>query len=143
MTDNRYRILWLDDDINSPELEPERDEFSEHDCEVIPAPNPDVFFEKLKDEENIGCIIVDLSMPTATSIDFAEAHGGTRTGIAVLRKIKEKDKPIPKVVYTIVDDDEAKEYCLNNNIIYLHKIEYCPDQFVKEIINIIDDNEKN
>lgn len=137
--DSMKKILWVDDDIKRLELSVDIDEFIDKGFEIIKAANPDECSEIIEQRHDFECIIVDISMPTGKNIDFGEAKGGMRTGLIILKNlVKNKElKNIKKVVYTIVDDEEVRNYCEENNITYLSKRNYLSDTFVEKISQLI------
>lgn len=137
--DSMKKILWVDDDIKRLELSVDIDEFIDKGFEIIKAANPDECSEIIEQRHDFGCIIVDISMPTGKNIDFGEAKGGMRTGLIILKNLvkNEELKNIKKVVYTIVDDEEVRNYCEENNITYLSKRNYLSDTFVEKISQLI------
>lgn len=139
------KILWIDDDLRRPELSIDIDEFNENGFEIIIADNPDECSEIIAKRHDFECIIIDISMPLGKSIDFGEAKGGMRTGLIVLKNLvnNKKLKKIQKIVYTIADDDEVRDYCEDNNIPYLRKQMYLSDTFVDEVKHIISQQTSN
>lgn len=137
------RILWVDDDVKRLELSVDIDEFNDRGFEVIKASNPDECKEIIAQRQDFKCIIVDISMPTGKSVDFGAAKGGMRTGLVVLKELVKNDRlnNIKKVVYTIVDDEEVRNYCEENNIPYLSKRNFLSDTFVTRISKIISGSE--
>jgi len=138
------KILWIDDDINRYSLMPYIDELKERPFfKIIKVENPDEIKEKLSKEHDFRCIIVDISMPTGNNIPFGEAKGGMQTGLVILKQLVDNEKLInvKKVVFTIVDNAEVREYCENQKpkIPYLEKHKLFTDEFVKEIIKIINE----
>lgn len=133
------KILWIDDDIKRRELRTDIDEFEYQGYQIVPAANPDELETIISSQTDFECLIIDISMPTGKNIDFGEAKGGMRTGLVVLKKLvnNPKFKEVKKVVYTIVDDEETRNYCEDNNIPYLEKQNYLPDSFVAEIKKIL------
>lgn len=137
--DSMKKILWVDDDIKRLELSVDIDEFIDKGFEIIKAANPDECSEIIEQRHDFECIIVDISMPTGKNIDFGEAKGGMRTGLIILKNLAKNEelKNIKKVVYTIVDDEEVRNYCEENNITYLSKRNYLSDTFVEKISQLI------
>lgn len=135
------RILWIDDDVNNPELQTEKFELEKNDFIVVGSETPDEGFEVLKTDTNFGCIIVDISMPRGKTISFAEARGGMRTGLIILRRLLADTRlnNIKKIVYTVIDDGEITKECEKNNVLYLKKgclssefLEYIKTQLVED-----------
>ena len=140
------KILWVDDDINYPELQPERDELELSGVEVIPIESADVFLEII---ENIDfmpdCIIMDLSMAVGKKFDVREANMGMRTGQLLIEKWLEKEQSngIPIIIYSIVNqDDNLFYFCKKNGILYWNKSDYMPDEFAGKVLEIINNPDK-
>ena len=137
--DQMKKILWIDDDVRRPELSVDIDEFNENGFEIIKADNPDECNEIISQRQDFECIIIDISMPTGKNINFGEAKGGMRTGLIILKQLvnNEKLNDIQKVVFTIVDDEDVRSYCEENNIPYLSKRKFLSDTFVERIKHIL------
>ena len=135
------KILWIDDDINRSPLMPFVDEFKEKGYAIVKAENPDEGFEIVSRQHDFLCIIVDISMPLGESIPFGEAKGGMQTGIVILKRLIDNPnlKNVKKVVFTIVDDADARAFCKSSTppIPYIQKHKFFTDTFVKEIEGII------
>ena len=139
---NQYNIVWVDDDVNNPELRPDRVALIKKDCHIIGFDCPDSFINFIKDNrnnpENVDCIIIDLSMPLGRINKRGKAKRGTSTGQVLLDEISNsRFKETLVVVYTITDNDDVKEYCDESGKRYLNKIDYLSDEFATEIINLI------
>lgn len=133
------KILWIDDDINRFPLMPYIDEFNEKGFVILKAEDPDESEKILSIEHDFLCIIVDISMPLGESIQFGEAKGGMQTGLVILKKLIDNPKlnDVKKVVFTITDDAEVRDYCNKQQISYMQKHQYCADIFVEKIEKII------
>ena len=110
------KIIWVDDDINRPELRAERDELEERGCEIIPVRDTDDFLEMLKKpQENFDYdgVILDLSMPVGTEFNMNEAAFGSRTGLLLMKTIRNNYlfRNVKLIVYSIVDSDEVVKEC--------------------------------
>ncbi|KAA6335362.1 hypothetical protein EZS27_016400 [termite gut metagenome] len=138
------KILWIDDDINRQVLKPYIDEFEENGFAIIGVANPDEIENKLNLMQNLKCIILDISMPYGTKIDPVEAKQGIKTGLIVLQQLVNNLslKNIKKVVFTITDNDEVRDYCDKNVIDYLEKKSFMAGTFVDRIKKIISDSDR-
>ena len=136
-------VLWVDDDINNSRLRVERDEFEENKITIIRAENPDECWKQLNDSK-VDLIILDISMPLGENIQLQESLGGMRTGLVLLKKLMEdnRTKEIMKIVYTIVDDQDVKDYCSENDIPYLSKQEVFPEDLVKKVKQMMNYEQK-
>jgi CheY-like chemotaxis protein len=139
------KILWIDDDVNRYSLMPYIDELNEKGFTIVKAENPDEIYKILSRQKDFLCIIVDISMPLGEKIPFGEAKGGMQTGLVILKKLVE-DKTlanVKKIVFTIVNDDEVREYCNSQtpSIPYLEKSKYFTDAFVAEIQKLTQNND--
>lgn len=138
------RILWIDDDINRFALKPYIDVFKERGYTIDGAENFDESLKILEQKNTYGCIIIDVSMPLGSLADSREAKSGLRTGMVVLKKMM--DNPdlaeVKKVIFTIVDNAEARDYCDENDVPYLEKQEFLSTTFVDEIEKIISSSEE-
>lgn len=130
-----YNILWIEDDVNGPELMSERDALQERGCVVTPVINPDEL--KISKIRQYDCIIIDLMMPPGKKLSFQETRGGSKTGFVLLKKIKEKYPDSKVVVYSVFNVPEARVYCNENGIEYWTKSNYLADAFAENIIKYI------
>lgn len=136
---NRKNILWVDDDIDRFALTADRDELESRGCKIIKASRPEDLLKVLHEQTlQIDCIIVDISMPTG-ELDMKEADYGMRTGRTLIRKIREsvsiyKDTPI--IVYTVIGDDDVRQYCKDNNIPYLNK-SISSEEFADSVMDLL------
>lgn len=121
---NTKNILWVDDDVNRFALQPDRDELESRGCRIIEAPRPEDLYKVLRDQiYQIDCIIVDMVMPIG-GLDIFETVFGTKTGIWLIKEIRETDskyKETKIIVYTVIEDGDVLQYCRDNNILYLNK----------------------
>lgn len=120
----RKNILWVDDDVNKPALEPDREEIDSRNCIIIEAAKPAEFLKIINEGAyKIDGIIIDISMRIGNSLSIEETRNGTRTGLALVKRLKESQnyKDVPIVVYTVIDDDDVISYCEENEIPYLKK----------------------
>jgi CheY-like chemotaxis protein len=120
------KILWIDDDINGYPLMPYLDEFDDRGIyEIVKAVNPDEMESELRKHYDLKCIIVDICMPLGEKIPFGEAKGGMQTGLVILKRLMGNPKleGVKKVVFTMVESPEVREYCKAQNpeIPYLEK----------------------
>ena len=137
---NRKNILWVDDDINKFALMAARDELESRGCKIIKAPRPENLLKVLREQIlQIDCIIIDISMPTG-ELDMEETNFGMRTGFALIRKIRESDsiyKDTPIIVYTVIGDDDVRQYCKDNNILYLNKSSVSSKEFADFVMDYL------
>ena len=144
--ENKKRIVWIDDDIDTPILRPYVDEFEDNDFEVIKIKDISNFMDVLKKEakNSISAILVDILMPPQ-NLDFSETRGGLRTGIVIIKKIlnEEELKGIPIVAFTNVDDTVIDKFCKHYHISCIEKKNYYSDELVEKIEEIINDRKKS
>lgn len=120
----RKNILWVDDDIDKPALEPDRDELADRNCLIIPQKRPDDFLKIINDGNEridgfpVDCIIIDAMMPNGKILSSKETNNTTRTGLVLIKRLFESGnyKNIPIIVYSVVDEDEIRNYCIENEI---------------------------
>lgn len=130
------KILWIDDDVNGPELMSERDALEEKNCVVTPITNPDQL--QLEDIPSFNCLIMDLFMPTGKKLSFQETRGGSRTGFVLLKKIKDKYPDFKTIVYSVFEVPEVRSYCMEKNSIeYWNKSSLSADEFANNLIKFI------
>lgn len=133
-------ILWVDDDIDKFALMADRDELESRGCNIIKAPRPEDLLKVLREQIlQIDCIIIDISMPTG-ELDMKEAEYGMRTGRALIRKIRESDsiyKDTLIIVYTVIGDDDVRQYCEDNNIPYRNKSSVSSKEFADFVMNYL------
>lgn len=135
---NRKNILWVDDDIDRFALMADRDELESRGCNFIKAPRTEDLLKVLREQIlQIDCIIIDISMPTG-ELDMEDAGFGMRTGIALIRKIKESNyKDTPIIVYTVIGKDDVRQYCEDNNIPYLNKSSVSSKEFADFVMDYL------
>lgn len=121
---NIKNILWVDDDVNRFALLPDRDELESRGCKIIEAPRPEDLFKVLRDQfYQIDCFIIDISMPTG-DLDMVDADYGMRTGFVLIKKIRESNsiyKNTKIIVYSVIGDEDVRQFCRDNDIPYLNK----------------------
>ena len=139
MEQRQMKILWIDDDISRFKLQPYIDEFEDNGFEIIKVSNPDDVEENIAGNDDIRCVILDISMPTGKKVSSELAKRGMRTGLLILKKLQEDPmlEFIKKVVFTIVTDDEVRRYCQEHGIHHFKKQEYVADTFIEKIKKII------
>lgn len=132
----KYKILWIDDDVMSPELMMECEALAEKGCVITPVSNPDQL--QINNIPSYNCIIIDLFMPTG-SLSISETHGGSRTGFVLLKKIlnKHPNSKTKIVVYSVFDAPDVRAYCTENGIEYWSKSYYTADRFADNIVKLI------
>lgn len=137
---NRKNILWVDDDIDRFALWADRDELVSRGCKIIMAPRSEDLLKVLREQIlQIDCIIIDISMPTG-ELDMEEADFGMRTGLALIRKIRESDsiyKDTPITVYTVIGDDDVRQYCKDNHIPYRNKSSVSSKEFADFVMDYL------
>lgn len=135
----RIKILWIDDDVNNPELMPERDALEELGCYITPIPHPNLL--QINMASLFDCIIIDLSMPTG-NLPISETRGGARTGFVLLQKIIEEYPESCIVVYTVFEVPEVKNYCKERSVSYWTKSSLDADDFALGIVDLINNKNK-
>lgn len=137
---NRKNILWVDDDIDRFALMADRDELESRGGSIIKAPRPEDLLKVLREQIlKIDGIIVDISMPTG-ELDMEEAEYGMRTGLALIRKIRESDsiyKDTPIIVYTVIGKDDVRQYCDDNHIPYRNKSSVSSKEFADFVMDYL------
>ena len=130
----KKQIMWIDDDINKPILRPYIDELKEKDFDIIKVMKVDDVDCILQNEitDSLTAIIIDISMPPGKNISFREARGGLRTGKIILERLlsDESVSNVKKIVFTNVEDEVVKRYCMENRIPYLKKEDFFSNEFV-------------
>lgn len=131
----KLKILWIDDDVDAPELMSEHDALEEQGCIITPITNPDQLrFDTIP---SFNCIIIDLFMPTGRLLSFQETRGGSRTGFVLLNKIRKSYPDSKIVVYSVFIVPEVMSYCKSNNIEYWNKSSLTADEFAMNIVKLI------
>jgi CheY-like chemotaxis protein len=133
------KILWIDDDIYSQALKPYIDEFEENGFSVFGVANPDDIEDKITLMPDLSCIILDISMPYGTKIKAGEARLGMKTGFVILQRLVNNPlrNNIQKIVFTITDNGDIREYCKQKEIEYLAKRDYLAYTFVEKVKEIL------
>lgn len=136
----KYKILWIDDDINGPEMMSQYDALEDKGCIITPITNPD----QLQFDTIVlyDCIILDMYMPTGDNLSFQETRVGSRTGFVLLKKIKKEFPNAKVVVFSVSDIPDVRKYCNDNSVEYWVKSHYLADKFANKIINYIELNRK-
>ena len=132
-------ILWIDDDINRMALMPYIDELEEGGFKVIKASNPDEFEKILSENQDFDCIIIDVIMPLGQSREYANERGRMQTGKILLQKLIDNRllPSVKKVVFTMADNADVRQYCDDHSVPYLEKQEFLSGIFVEEIKKIL------
>ena len=87
---NTIKILWIDDDVNKPELMAERDALEELGCNITPIPHPDLLHINMA--SLFDCIIIDLSMPTG-NLPISKTRGDADDfALSIVDLINNKNK---------------------------------------------------
>ena len=131
-------ILWVDDDILAS-LRPFVEELQDNKYLVEFAKNPDEMWSKIKNSRKaINGIIMDIMMPTGSSIKSTDAEMGLSTGLILLKQLKEDHalKETPILIFTIVDKEEVYDWANENGIQILKKQEVLPFELVEKIIEL-------
>lgn len=135
------KIVWLDDEHRNFLYEDYLSLFRERGYELLLIDNPIVFFNNINkgaiSPREIVCFIVDLSF---RFVDGFVATEGFEVGKELIKKLRSMDsirRDVKMVVYSGVETDESIKYCHHNNIVYLQKQECYANDFVKEVIKII------
>lgn len=133
-------ILWVDDDIDKFALMADRDELESRGCKIMTAPRTEDLLKVLREQIlQIDCIIVDICMPTG-ELDMEDADYGMRTGIALIRKIKESNsiyKDTRIMVYTVIGGKDVRQYCEDNNIPCLNKSSVSSKEFADFVMDLL------
>ena len=130
-----YKILWIDDDVNNPELQPDKDALEEHNCIIKPITSPDDLH--YEDIPKYDCIIIDLFLPVGTKLTLSDTNYGSRTGFVILKKIKEQYPQTKIVVYSVFDVADVRAYCNEKEIQYWIKSALLSDEFAENIVKLI------
>lgn len=135
------KIVWLDDDNRIFLFEDYLSLFRQRGYELLLMDNPTVFFNNINNgailPSEIVCFIVDMSF---RSVDGFVATEGFEVGKELIKKLRSLESirdEVKMVVYTGVETNEIKKFCHNNDIAYLQKIDYYANDFVREVIKII------
>lgn len=130
------KILWVDDDIHSVGLRAYVDEFSDEGIEIVKINNSDDFQNAL-DTVTFDCLIMDMMMPTGENLSLQETKGGLHTGLRLLEKYLEKGISKPIIIFTVLNDEIAREWAMKYEIPYRLKQNEVPDTFLNYIKLII------
>lgn len=120
---NKKKILWIDDDIKKPALEPDRDELEGRNCTIIDMIEPNIFLKRINnnnendDDFHIDCFIVDAMLPNGC-LSSKETKNTTRTGLVLIKKLFESGRyqNVPVIVYSVVDEEEIRDFCSEQKI---------------------------
>lgn len=131
-------LLWVDDDILAS-LRPFVEELQDNNYLIEFAKNPDEMWSIIKNKKNeINGIIMDIMMPTGSSVNSAEAEMGLSTGLVLLKQIKEDESlnKIPILIFTIIDKEEVYSWANKYGVEILKKQEILPFELVEKINEI-------
>lgn len=150
----RKNILWVDDDINKPALEPDRDELQERNCNIVPKTRPDDFLKIINEGSEridgflVDCLLIDTMMPNGKTFSSKETDNTTRTGLVLIKRLFESGnyKNIPIIVYSVVDEDEIRKYCTENEIpldrIKILNKSMTSGDFANSVVEIVESSSK-
>lgn len=147
-------ILWLDDDINKPALEPDCDELKERNCKITGVIGPNSFLKKINENNEridgffIDCFLIDTMLPNGDYLTFKETDNNTKTGLIILKKLIESGKyvGVPIIVYSVIDEGEIKDFCHEKGIpldrvTILNKSMTSKD-FANKVVEIVEPEQK-
>lgn len=146
--DEKKKILWIDDDVNNPELQCDHDALEEMGCIITPVTNPDdLQFDTISQYD---CIIIDLFLPVGEEMSLEETQYGSKTGFVLLQRIREKYPQSKTVIYSVFELPDVRSYCVDNGINYWNKSKHkkrnhsvsgdkidWSAEFAKDIIKVI------
>ena len=152
MEDKQKKILWIDDDVNKPELSCDRDALEERGCIITSVINPDnIPHESIS---QFDCIIIDLFLPVGEKMSLTDTQFGSITGFISLKNIITHYPKSKIVVYSMFEFPDVRAYCKDNGIHYWNKFEHrrsnddesdddpdWSDEFAKDIIKVINGEE--
>lgn len=146
----KRNILWVDDDIKKPALEPDRDELKERNCKITEMTGPKSFLEKLNDSNEridgvlIDCFLIDTMLPNGDNLTFKETDNNTKTGLILLKRLIESGKyrEVPIIVYSVIDEDEIRDFCLEKRIpldrVTILNKSMTPKDFANKVVEIVE-----
>lgn len=139
------KLIWVDDDVNNPELRPDRDALEEngHVLKCFSSATEFVnYFENKDHAEEYDGLIIDMMMPPGTVFDMKESEYGGRTGVLLCKKAKEFPnlKNAKIIIYSIIDPIDLRYEFNGFGIHFLWKTELLSDEFVKEVEKILNSN---
>jgi len=145
----KKKILWIDDDINKPALEPDRDELERRNCTIIDMIDPDGFMKEIKNSNEcingfpIDCFIIDAMMPHGNYLSLKETKNTTRTGLVLIKKLfdSRKFQNVPVIVYSVLDEEEIMDFCSEHGIpldrVTILNKSLKPREFADKIVEIL------
>ena len=146
---NNY-ILWIDDEINTPEYEEKIKTLKNKNIgTIIPIDSPDTFLEYINnsnnDPEKHKCIILDLHFKSSGKGVFEKISTGTNVGKKILEILKAENsrwKNILIVVFTGMRAAGIESLYYGKRVIVLQKNQYHPhpSKLAEEIKKAINDN---
>ena len=149
-------ILWVDDDVNRPALEPDRDELKERNSNIIGVPGPDGFIKIINEGNDqirvdgflVDCLLMDTMLPNGEELSSKETDNTTKTGLTLIKKLFESGKyeNIPIIIYSVVDEDEIKDYCSEKGIpldkITILNKSMTSRMFANKVVEIVEPGQK-
>lgn len=136
------KLIWVDDDVNNPELRPDREALEEKRHELKCFSNITEFMNYFENKDHIeeyDGIIIDMMMPPGKVFDMKDSEYGGRTGFLLAKKVKEIPnlKNAKIIIYSIVDSQDLINEYSEAGIHFLGKTELLSDEFVEEVEKII------
>ena len=100
--------LCIDDEVNKEKFRSKADLLLEEGIKVTAIDNVDDALKAIA-EQPFDIILLDIAMPIG-SLGTKHTNGGISTGLALLRKIREKGYLIPVIVITVRERADIEPY---------------------------------
>lgn len=131
------KIVWVDDQIHTAVMRPDKDEMEANGFDIYPIDSSDMFIDFINNAKTLddyACIIIDLMMPVGEILDIKKVRRNIDTGLELIKRCKKKFKNSKIVVYTqLKDPEKAKNYCNDKGIPFWEKDEILPSKLVSNL----------
>jgi hypothetical protein len=131
------KLVWVDGNINNPELQPDKEELIDrgHKLKCFSNITDFIKYFKIKEHnEEYDGIIIDLYLLPEKIFDMEESEYGSRTGLLLAEKVREipnfKNSKI--IIYSIVDSNYLSYKYKETDLHFLGKSELLSEEFVKK-----------
>ena len=112
---NSIKVLYIDDESLTEKMKSRFDILEDYDIKVQAESDLRNVVNNLTELiQNKNIIIMDLIMPPGFSFDLEETNGGSMTGLAVIKKIREINKKIPIMIVSIKGKNSIEQNIIEN-----------------------------
>jgi CheY-like chemotaxis protein len=125
-------ILFIDDDTFG--MKPYKLALEDANLHPIVVSTPDEALAVLQsDSTKIKLIILDVLMPTGSSLSPDDTNGGLATGYLLLERIRQGHAHIPIIVFSITSASDLKNEYVEDNVTFMNKQDTLPSELVSAV----------